>query len=176
VSEPLLAVLRVCVLALLYLFFLRVLRAVWVETRPMMPRRADPAPRPSSPPPVPAAASTLATAAAVVPESVYAGDTRRRVGPDVAQLVVIEPIEQQGRSFELVDELTIGRAPGCHITVDDGFVSQLHARVFRRDEDFMIEDLGSTNGTYLNRHKVTAAMILRPGDHLQIGNTILERR
>jgi hypothetical protein len=179
VSEPLLAVLRVCVLALLYLFFLRVLRAVWVESRPMMPRRADAAPRPASPPPVPAGATTLATAtaaAAALGTSPPVADTRRRVGPDVAQLVVLEPVEQQGRSFELVDELTIGRAPGCHITVDDGFVSQLHARVFRRDEDFMIEDLGSTNGTYHNRHKVTAAVILRPGDHVQIGNTILERR
>ena len=175
-SEPLLAVLRVCVLALLYLFFLRVLRAVWVETRPMMPRRADAAPRPASPPPVPAGATTLAAATAAVGVAAPGADTRRRVGTDVAQLVVLEPIEQQGRSFELVDELTIGRAPGCHITVDDGFVSQLHARVFRRDDDFMIEDLGSTNGTYLNRHKVTAAVILRPGDHVQIGNTILERR
>ena len=59
---------------------------------------------------------------------------------------------------------------------DDTFVSQLHARLFRRDGDLYVEDLGSTNGTYLNKKKVTAAVPMRKGDKLQIGKTIMEVR
>ena len=55
-------------------------------------------------------------------------------------------------------------------------MSQLHARVFRRDGDVYVEDLGSTNGTYLNQKKVTAAVPLRKGDQLQIGKTVLQAR
>jgi hypothetical protein len=153
VSEPLLAVLRLCLLALLYLFFLRVLRAVWTEIRP---------PRPA-----------VAMAAGAVP----AGRTRRareepsRHGP---QLRIIEPEELSGRVYDLGEELTVGRAAGCQITLDDTFVSQLHARVFHREGQYLVEDLGSTNGTYLNRQKVTGPMVIRAGDELQIGNTIME--
>jgi hypothetical protein len=153
VSEPLLAVLRLCLLALLYLFFLRVLRAVWTEIRP---------PRPA----VVAAGAPAATGPARPPR-----DEPARRGP---QLRILEPEELAGRLFDLGDELTIGRAAGCQITLDDTFVSQLHARVFAREGNYLVEDLGSTNGTYLNRQKVTGPMVIRPGDELQIGNTILE--
>jgi pSer/pThr/pTyr-binding forkhead associated (FHA) protein len=68
----------------------------------------------------------------------------------------------------------VGRAAGCQITLDDTFVSQLHARVFHREGQYLVEDLGSTNGTYLNRQKVTGPMVIRAGDELQIGNTIME--
>ena len=59
---------------------------------------------------------------------------------------------------------------------DDTFVSQLHARVFRRDGDLYVEDLGSTNGTYLNQRKVTTVAAMRKGDKLQIGKTTMEVR
>ena len=68
----------------------------------------------------------------------------------------------------------MGRAAGCQVTIDDTYASQLHARVFQRDGQVYVEDLGSTNGTYLNRHKVTGPMQLQRGDKLQIGNTVLE--
>ena len=51
---------------------------------------------------------------------------------------------------------------------------QLHARVFRKEGQLYVEDLGSTNGTYLNRKKVTAPIQLRKGDRLQIGRTVME--
>jgi pSer/pThr/pTyr-binding forkhead associated (FHA) protein len=57
---------------------------------------------------------------------------------------------------------------------DDTFVSQLHARVFRRDGAVFIDDLGSTNGTFLNGRKLTTAEPVAKGDRLQIGNTIFE--
>jgi pSer/pThr/pTyr-binding forkhead associated (FHA) protein len=152
VSEPLLAVLRLCLLALLYLFFLRVLRAVWTEIRPPKP-----------------VVATAAAAPAARGKRDRAEPTRRR-----PQIRIVEPEELAGRLFELGEELTIGRAAGCQITLDDTFVSQLHARVFLREGQFLVEDLGSTNGTYLNRQKVTGPMVLRAGDELQIGNTIME--
>ena len=155
VSEPLLAVLRLCLLALLYLFFLRVLRAVWTEIRP--------------PKPAPAVASAPIAAPA-------AKGRRNKVppAPPGPRLRIVEPAELAGHTFDLSTELTIGRAAGCQVTLDDNFASQMHARVFQREGQVLVEDLGSTNGTYLNRQKVTGPVALRPGDELQIGNTVME--
>ena len=88
--------------------------------------------------------------------------------------MVVAPDEQRGRSYELLDELTVGRAAGCHIALDDRFVSQLHARMFRRDDQLFIEDLGSTNGTFLNDEKVTSPALLTTGDLVRIGNVVME--
>lgn len=149
VSEQLLNVLKLCLLALLYLFFLRVLRAVWVEVKgPALVGGPVPSPAPA--------------------------DTRRRRRHVPHQLRVVAPPEIAGSHFELTDEFTIGRAAGCQITLDDTYASQIHARVFRRDEKYHVEDLGSTNGTWLNRDKVTGPAELRRGDQIQIGNTVLE--
>ncbi len=73
-------------------------------------------------------------------------------------------------------ELTIGRAAGCEITLDDTYISQLHARVSIGEHGIIVEDLGSTNGTYLNRKRVTAPVIVSPGDQIQVGSTIMELR
>jgi pSer/pThr/pTyr-binding forkhead associated (FHA) protein len=68
----------------------------------------------------------------------------------------------------------MGRAAGCQVTLDDTYVSQIHARVFVREGQVYVEDLGSTNGTYLNRSKVAGPMLLGSGDQLQVGSTVLE--
>lgn len=73
-------------------------------------------------------------------------------------------------------ELTLGRAASCHITLDDTYMSQLHARVSPHGEGIEIEDLGSTNGTYLNRQRVTSTVLASPGDHLQVGGIVMELR
>jgi pSer/pThr/pTyr-binding forkhead associated (FHA) protein len=152
VSEQLLTILKFALLALLYLFFLRVLRAVWAELRgPKVSSRRQ-----------------AATAVAAPPASKKA----RKSGEP--HLVVVEPVAQRGRTFPLGQELTVGRAAGCQVTLDDTFVSQLHARVFARDGQFLVEDLGSTNGTYLNRTRVTGAIVMKRGDRLQVGNTVME--
>ena len=144
VPDQLLTILKLCLLALLYLFFFRVLAAVWAEIR--------------------------------APSAVAKSPRReRRAGRGKARsLRMIAPADQRGRTFPLSDELTVGRAAGCQVTVDDTFVSSLHARVFARDRQLFVEDLGSTNGTYLNRKKVSGPMVMHTGDHLQVGNTILE--
>jgi pSer/pThr/pTyr-binding forkhead associated (FHA) protein len=160
-SEQLLNILKLCLLALVYLFMLRVLRAVWAEVTPrpadaLTGRRArrGTAPAPAAPAP---------------PRG------RKGKGPPI-ELVAIEPADQAGRRYPLGDEITVGRAAGCQVTVDDTYVSQLHARVFTRDGQVLVEDLGSTNGTYLNRSKVSGPMAMQKGDRLQIGNTVLEVR
>lgn len=90
------------------------------------------------------------------------------------ELRIVEPASEQGKTFPLGDELTVGRAAGCQVTLDDTYVSQLHARVFRRDGELFVEDLGSTNGTYLNRTKVGGPMPMKPGDRLQVGSVVME--
>jgi pSer/pThr/pTyr-binding forkhead associated (FHA) protein len=150
--ESLLTILKFCFLALLYLFFFRVLRAVWAEIRP----------------------STAAAAAAPAAPRPRTRQPKTRTGPPT-KLTVVEPKEQAGRAYPLGDELTVGRAAGCQVALEgDSYVSQLHARVFTRDGQLYVEDLGSTNGTYLNRKKVSAPMLVRRGDRLQIGKTVLE--
>jgi pSer/pThr/pTyr-binding forkhead associated (FHA) protein len=90
-------------------------------------------------------------------------------------LRVVEPEEHQGETFDLSDELTVGRAPGCGIsTPEDIYASTLHARLFRHHDQVWVEDLGSTNGTYLNSERIAQAQRLAKGDVLQIGSTVFE--
>lgn len=148
-DQQLLTILKLCLLALLYLFFLRVLRAVWVEIRG--PKLVQASPRKAQR---------------------EAKRVDRKAAP--VQLAVVEPPELKGRRYPLNDELTVGRAAGCQVTIDDTYASQLHARVFARDGQLFVEDLGSTNGTYLNRKKVQGPQVMRRGDRLQVGNTVME--
>src|ERR687896_167383 len=67
-----------------------------------------------------------------------------------------------------------GRAAGCQVALEDNYVSQLHARVFTRDGGVWVEDLGSTNGPYLNDQRVSAPLAVRRGDQLKVGSTVLE--
>lgn len=154
-DEQLLTILKLCLLALLYLFFFRVLRAVWAEVRGPSVAVAGPA-RP----------------AAAAPSGRQVRKAERRALP--VQLSIVEPASLRGRTFPLAEELTVGRAAGCQVTLDDTYASQIHARVFAREGQLFVEDLGSTNGTYLNRRKVQGPQVMRRGDRLQVGNTVLE--
>jgi len=93
---------------------------------------------------------------------------------------VVEPADRKGQAFDLGEELTVGRAAGCQVKVDDTYASQLHARIFTKDGELFVEDLGSTNSTYLNRRgtknkeKVAGPLSLKMGDRLMIGKTVLE--
>jgi pSer/pThr/pTyr-binding forkhead associated (FHA) protein len=90
-------------------------------------------------------------------------------------LRIIEPPQHEGQTFDLDDELTIGRSPGCGVpTPDDIYTSTLHARLFRKNDQLWIEDLGSTNGTYVNSEKISQAQRLGKGDVLQVGSTVYE--
>ncbi len=169
--EQLLNVLKLCLLVLLYLFFVRVARAVWVEVNgPRLKTARAPAH---------AAAASVAVAGGGRRGSKTANKPRaakpaKRGRTAVPGLVVTAPPDNAGRRYDLAEELTMGRAAGCHITLDDTYVSQVHARVFVRDGVVFVEDLGSTNGTYLNRKKVSGPLMLKPGDQVQVGSTVLE--
>lgn len=155
-SEALLTILKLCVLALLYLFFFRVLRAVWLEINPP-----------------PALERAGAGGSGAAPPA--ATRTRKRGRKVPTQLTVVEPEDQRGRVIPLVDEMTVGRASGCHVAIpEDTFASQIHARIYSRDGQTWVEDLGSTNGTFVNRAKVTTATAVRRGDLVQIGHTVME--
>jgi pSer/pThr/pTyr-binding forkhead associated (FHA) protein len=149
-NTPVLRALEYGVIVLLWLFFMWVVRAVWVEVRPLKRRRrrggdADP----------------------VV-------DGRKRRTKQL-RLHVIRPEEQAGRTFEIGDEVTVGRAAGCGVPIDyDTYSSNLHARLFRLDGDLWAEDLGSTNGTWVNAERIDERTRLEKGDLLQVGGTVFE--
>jgi pSer/pThr/pTyr-binding forkhead associated (FHA) protein len=152
VPESILTILKFCFLALLYLFLYRVVRVVIAELRAPAPAPAPPAARTT---PAPAKEHTA-----------------RGRGP--ARLRILEPAARRGETFALPDELTVGRGGGCGIVLDDTFVSQVHARVFRRGGDVYVEDLGSRNGTLLNGKPLGSAQRLRRGDRVQFGRTVTE--
>jgi pSer/pThr/pTyr-binding forkhead associated (FHA) protein len=161
-TQNLNAVLRVMqwsVIVLIFLFFLRVIRAVWVEMSPVTIRKTRAQKRDAK------------KEARVAAKPADRPKTKRKQ----LYLKVVEPGAHAGRTFDLDDELTVGRSPGCGVPVpEDIYTSTLHARLFRHNEQLWVEDLGSTNGTYVNSEKISQAMRLGKGDHLQIGSTIFE--
>jgi hypothetical protein len=157
-TQNLNAVLRVMqwgVIALIFLFFLRVIRAVWVEMSPATIRKSRSEKR----------QERVATRPPDRPKA-----KRRQL-----YLNVVQPSDHAGRTYDLDDELTIGRSPGCGVsTPDDVYTSTLHARLFRHNDQLWVEDLGSTNGTFVNSERITQAVRLGKGDLLQIGSTVFE--
>jgi pSer/pThr/pTyr-binding forkhead associated (FHA) protein len=151
--ELVLNLLKYVFLIVLYIFVARAVKVVYLELRPS---------------PVRASGSARAPAPAPRPPS-----KRSKKGP--RRLAVIEgPLK--GKTYGLGEELTIGRAEKCHIVVDDTYVSQVHARFYANGDSYFIEDLGSTNGTYLNRRRITDPEELSRGDRVKIGKTVLEMR
>ncbi len=76
---------------------------------------------------------------------------------------------EAGTSYDLVDGATLGRGE-VEIRLDDPFASSRHARISRQGHVLVIEDLGSTNGTYLNDEPLTGPQPLHPGDRIRIGD------
>ena len=72
--------------------------------------------------------------------------------------------------------ILVGRAPECTLVLEDDYVSGRHARLSLQQGVWVLEDLGSTNGTFLGRTKVEAPTPVEPGTHVRIGRTVLELR
>jgi len=82
-----------------------------------------------------------------------------------------------GMSIDLSDQqITLGRANDATLVLNDDYASSRHARIFPQDGQWIVEDLGSTNGTYLDRQKVTRPTPVPVGVPIRIGKTVLELR
>jgi FHA domain len=94
-----------------------------------------------------------------------------RAGVDPRIEVVAAMGHQPGTSFDVGHGATLGRSDGADINVDDPFASSAHARIFPRGDYMYLEDMGSTNGTYLNGRQVRTAERLKVADKIRIGDT-----
>jgi FHA domain len=113
--------------------------------------------------------------AAVQARPVNAGESagRRRRGGSLA-LEYIEPLDRAGERVEVGLAVTIGRSADCDLQIPDTFLSSRHARVANDDGDLTIEDLGSTNGTYVNQELIQGRLLLEKGDIVQVGGVLFE--
>jgi hypothetical protein len=149
-----LTVLRIVFLALLYFFVYRAIRASYLDLQTAQARSGSPATR-------------------TKPRQ-GEGGSPGRPGKPPRSVVVIDDRGSKLATHPLDGQLQIGRAEACQIQLSDTYVSQFHARIFSRDRSWCVEDLGSTNGTYVNQRRITAPAELRAGDRVRVGKTTLE--
>ena len=176
-SEQVLNVLKLSLLGLVYLFFARVLWAVWSEVktpkaRPIQQRQAVPQQVPAR------AAAHAETTDQHRPQPTKPAKARKPPkgrGGRAGRLVILEPKHRRGMAVAIAGEITLGRDDACTITIqDDSYVSTLHLRIYDYDGQPMIEDLGSTNGTFHNGNRLHGSKLLQPGDRIQVGTTVIE--
>lgn len=104
------------------------------------------------------------------------GKTRKPRRGSPTHLVVVEG-ENPGTRAELADApLLIGRGSDAAIKLDDDYVSTRHARVAASGDEWFVEDLGSTNGTYVGPVRITQPTTIGLGVQVRVGKTILELR
>ena len=146
-SEQFLELLKFLFLALLYVFF------IWVVIMSLLQLRKPKKPIPSSKKDKDEEALTATT-----------------------YLLTIEPQDTQGTEYPLEEEMFLGRDEECEITISDSFTSHRHARIFLEENTLYLEDLTSTNGTFVNGEKIEKPHLLEQRDRIQIGNTVLEAK
>lgn len=139
-------------------------------------------PAPAVPePPVVDQPSPATIEAAATPTDTASGARRERLGPalDLAAnlhpriLVEKSPGMEPGTEIELGSGISIGRGSQNALSLEDAFVSHMHARIFRRGQYLYLEDLGSTNGTYVNDRRIDKEAQLRVRDEIRLGDTLL---
>lgn len=150
-TDQFLSLLRIALLIALYVFFMRVLWAVWMEVR------------------IPAV-QRVGRASSVEGSAIVARQFR------VSSIKAVAPVTIKGHVYPVTDTpFTIGRADDNDLCVtDDPYISARHARFFRQGGYVVIDDLGSTNGTYVNNTRISEPNDLEVGDRVQIGGVILE--
>lgn len=100
--------------------------------------------------------------------------SRARARPN--NLVVVQG-SLQGTVLPLgTGPITIGRAPECTLVIADDYASGHHAKLFQAEGRWIVEDTGSTNGTWIDRTRITGQTVLEVGAPLRIGRTVLELR
>lgn len=101
-------------------------------------------------------------------------DSRRKTGE--LELEAGAGGSASGERFSLGVHTVLGRAAGSDVVIDDPCVSARHAEVARTGAGYTLRDLGSTNGTYVNGRRIRGERVLRPGDRIRLGDTILKYR
>ncbi|MBO1417777.1 FHA domain-containing protein [Streptomyces sp. FH025] len=178
-SELTLTVMRLGFLAVLWLFVIVAIQVIrsdlfGTKVNPRTSRRGASAPSTGAAP-----AATAAGRPTPAPGAPGAGQTqgggRRRGAP--TQLVVVQG-SLAGTTVALQGQtITLGRAHDSTIVLDDDYASSRHARIYPdQTGQWTVEDLGSTNGTYLDRQRLTAPTPLQPGTPIRIGRTVIELR
>jgi hypothetical protein len=153
-SDPVALMLKFAFLAVLYLFLFWVARSALRD----LARQDEPEPEP----------------AGGLPED---RDRRREPGVDLREgidprLVIVAAMGQApDTELPIGDSATLGRSQSADIKVDDPFASSAHARIFPRGQFMYIEDMGSTNGTYLNGRQLRKPERLKVSDSVRIGDT-----
>lgn len=101
-----------------------------------------------------------------------------RGGRNVPTKLVVTEGSLTGTTVALQGQtITLGRAHDSTIVLDDDYASSRHARIYPdRDGQWIVEDLGSTNGTYLDRTRLTTPTPIQPGSPIRIGKTVIELR
>jgi len=157
--EPVSVALKFGFLAVLYLFLL------WVASSSRRDLRAERSGerRGSGQPPVAPPDAT----------GLHSASTLGRVGADQAPRLVVEraPGHDPGMIYDLDGDLVMGRGEHAEIRLEDPFASSRHARIYEQGNIVVIEDLDSTNGTYLNEELLQTPRPLHPGDRVRIGDS-----
>ena len=153
-DEPLAVALKFGFLAVLYLFLLWVARSAMKDLA--------------------RSGSGEAAAEPVDPSSLRRRDSALpdlRAGVDPRLTIVAAMGHEPGDNFDVGAGATMGRSDNAEIRVDDPFASSAHARIFARGEYMYLEDMGSTNGTYLNGRQVKQPERLKVADMIRIGDS-----
>ena len=92
--------------------------------------------------------------------------------------LILEIVEgaEAGRQLPISGPIDIGREPSLGLPLEDTQASRRHARVSLQNNAVVVEDLGSTNGTYVNDQPIQAPRVIQPGDRVRIGLTVLQLR
>ena len=183
--EPVLLGFKVLFLLLLYLFIFRVARGVARDLKGGGEPAVMPAPSPVRAAPVAAAAMPPKPAPMVRGERrpERAGASEDEVGntsefdyltAKIKPRLIVQhsKVVDSGKVYRLKGGATIGRSPRSDIVLDDSYVSSTHARIFSRRQFLFLEDLGSTNGTYVDGRRVSGDVQIKPGQEIVIGDTI----
>jgi hypothetical protein len=98
-------------------------------------------------------------------------------GRGTPRFLVVTEGGLSGVSIDLTDQqITMGRANDATLVLNDDYASTYHARIFPQDGQWLVEDLGSTNGTYLDRQKVARPTPVPVGVPIRVGKTVVELR
>jgi hypothetical protein len=146
-TEPIAVALKFGFLAVLYLFLFWVARSAYRELR----KTTAPAPEATGIHPI--------------------GPGGRSASTDAFLVAMSGGGLEPGERFDLFGGLSIGRSPDADVRIEDRFASGIHARIYSRGPSYYVEDMNSTNGTFLNGGRLDGEATLNDLDAVRIGNT-----